>query len=108
MSDWKNVREQLIERFENGEDCEITVKVARPWTYVWAEIDTGDGYLEGFGFAKANWPDRWNEEYGFAMAFRKAVTMMAKEACGIDVDAGAVWFDRLPERVAKIDLCNGP
>ena len=52
----------------------------QPYTCVEIHVHwrSGQRYI-GIGFAKVQWPDRWNAEYGVWLAKEKAISDVAKQ-----------------------------
>lgn len=76
-------RKQLIKEIEcsvnkGGTLAEITVFVQdRPWTFVKVIYFLDGSLVVGYGFSKANWPDKWSPSYGRWLAIRRAASRIA-------------------------------
>lgn len=67
------IRAQVLEGFVSGikyQEC--------PNTLVLIVARVNDTSYRASGFAKVQWPDRWDAEYGVMMATRKAVAKIVR------------------------------
>ena len=67
------IRTQVLEGFVSGikyQEC--------PNTLVWIACEVNGTSYRTSGFAKVQWPDRWDAEYGVMMATRKAVAKIVR------------------------------
>ena len=67
------IRAQVLEGFVSGikyQEC--------PNTLVWIVCRVNDTPYRASGFAKVQWPDVWDAEYGVKMAVRKAVAKIVR------------------------------
>ena len=63
----------------------------RPWTFVEITYWFGDdSWILGWGFAKANWPDKWSPEYGRRLAVEKAAAHIVKQLADRDATVLAI------------------
>ena len=105
---YNEIRDKLMERVEGG-DSEIEVWQQRPYTAVRVQVEEPlmGMMVAGLGFAKVNWPDKWDPEYGRKMALRKAVASIAKRLVGRDSVPRfgiATVHGGLPDSVSGIQL----
>ncbi len=67
----------------------------RPWTMVNVRVDFRGEVWEDFAFAKANWPDDWDSDYGVELATKKAIADIARSIVAQafrEGDIGGGWW----------------
>jgi len=79
--DKKTIQETLISKYLDGAD-EVAYEVWQdcPCTAakVLVQIEPDGIWHWSYGFAKVNWPDDWDADYGRDLAIRKAIAKLAK------------------------------
>lgn len=71
-------RKELEKRLKETA-CEVWQD--QPNTAVNLYISFGRQPYQAYGFAKVQWPDKWDAEYGVELAKRKARAKIAKRIC---------------------------
>jgi len=77
MNDRKSAMAHYLEKINNG-DLLYTVSYWQRRPNTMAEIYVNGTDLTFVGFAKVNWPDKWDAQYGKQLALRKAVAEMVQ------------------------------
>lgn len=77
----REMRQNLMAEIQANIGTE-TVFQRQPWTCVVVTANVNGEVREGIGFAKVQWPDQWDEEYGVTLAECKAVADIARQVMG--------------------------
>ena len=72
-------KERIANFLTTKNEYSIDISQDRPWTFVRIVLDINDLSLESVGFSKAHYPDKWDAQYGWKLALKKAVYKLAKE-----------------------------
>lgn len=78
----------------------------RPWTFVEITYWQGEYATIGYGFSKANWPDKWSATYGRNLAIEKAAAHIVRQVAEQDrvnraTDLRTLMGNRISEYVTR-------
>lgn len=85
--DRKELIDKLVAQLEEW-DCQCAPIAISPYLIVWQErpytaVDIAlpwEGHIyQSYGWAKVQYPDRWDADYGRQLAIRKACAAIAKQ-----------------------------
>jgi hypothetical protein len=73
----RKLRKELEQKL-NDQIVSRSVYQERPYTCIVLEVKTPYGVVQGIGFSKVCYPDRWNAQRGEELAKDKTITRIAK------------------------------
>jgi len=62
--------------------------IERPNVAVRMVLYPHNAVIEGRGFAKVSYPDKWDADFGVALAAKKAAAQIVREAKAFNIDLG--------------------
>lgn len=83
--DRKELIEEFVKKVNNADELAlpglgeyIEVWQKKPYTAVHVSVRYNGAYYREYDFAKVQYPDKWDAEYGKQLAIRKACAAIAK------------------------------
>ena len=81
MSKESEEKQALMAMVESGAG-QVGFAQLRPNTFFSLEFGYNDVMYTGVGFAKVNWSDKWDADFGVEIARKKAVAHIVKQIMG--------------------------